>query len=444
VPELATFTGWGRTAPVVARPVRVDASAVAAALRTGGPRGTIARGLGRSYGDAAQNSGGQVLLPIDGEPRLEGSDVVVPAGVSLHRLMRFLLRAGRFLPVTPGTRFVSVGGAIACDVHGKSHHVAGTFGAHVVSFDLVTPDGTHRTVTPEESPDLFWATTGGMGLTGVITSARLRTIPLETGWVRVTTERFSDLGSLMAAMRASDADHTYSVAWLDTVSGGPRLGRAVLTRGEHATRDELTGRAARTPYVLPAEPRLAVPSWVPARLVSRSSARAFNELWYRKAPAHRSGELQTLAAFFHPLDGVARWNRVYGPHGFVQYQLVVPDDAQEVVGRIVGRLAQGGHPSFLSVLKRFGAANPGLLSFPMAGWTLAVDLPASPSLASVLDELDDLVVAAGGRVYLAKDSRLPADRLAAMYPELEEFRALRRTLDPDRRLNSDLARRLEL
>jgi decaprenylphospho-beta-D-ribofuranose 2-oxidase len=444
VPEPATFTGWGRTAPVVAHPVRVDASEVAAVLRAGGSRGTIARGLGRSYGDAAQNSGGQVLLPLEGEPRMEGAHVVVPAGVSLHQLMGFLVRTGRFLPVTPGTRFVSVGGAIACDVHGKSHHVAGSFGAHVVSFDLVTPDGNLRRVTPEGSPELFWATTGGMGLTGVITSATLRTMAIESGWVSVTTERFPDLGSVMAAMGESDADHTYSVAWLDTLTRGSRLGRAVLTRGEHATREELTGRAARMPYPAPTEPRLAAPAQVPSRLVSRPSVRLFNELWFRKAPARRSGELQTLAAFFHPLDGVAHWNRVYGPHGFVQYQFVVPDEAREVVRRVVARLADGGHPSFLSVLKRFGAANPGPLSFPMAGWTLAVDLPASPSLAPVLDELDDLVADAGGRVYLAKDSRLPAYRVAAMYPRVEEFRKLRRTLDPDRRLASDLARRLEL
>jgi decaprenylphospho-beta-D-ribofuranose 2-oxidase len=419
-------------------------------LRGAGPRGMIARGLGRSYGDAAQNSGGQVLLAMDGEPHLEGDRVVAAGGSSLHDLMRFLLPRGRFLPVTPGTRYVSVAGAIACDVHGKSHHVTGTFGANIDGFDLVTPDGVTRTVTPATDPELFWATVGGMGLTGVITSATLRTIAVPTGWVDVTTDRFDDLDTLMAAMREGDDAWPYSVAWVDTLSsGGPRgrsggLGRSVLTRGEHAGLGRLDARRARTPYPLPGDPRLGAPRGVPSGLVSRASVRAFNELWFRKAPRHRSGELQTLATFFHPLDGVADWNRLYGPAGFVQYQLVVPDDAGDVVRDAVARLAASGHASFLAVLKRFGPANEGLLSFPVAGWTLALDLPARPDLGTLLDRLDDAVVEAGGRVYLAKDSRLRADRFAAMYPRREEFARVRDRVDPGRVLSSDLARRLDL
>ena len=451
MPSGSTFHGWGRTARAVADAVEVDGPGVAAALLTGGPRGTIARGLGRSYGDAAQNSGGQVLLPLRGrEPRMEDANVVVAAGCSLHELMGFLLPRGRFLPVVPGTRYVSVGGAIASDVHGKSHHVVGGFGAHVVSMELVTPDGVVHRVSPETSPELFWGTVGGMGLTGVVLEATLRTIPVESGWVTVTTERFGDLDDVMAAMREADARCTYSVAWLDTLSQGARgsrgrhLGRSVLTTGEHARRAELAGRAEAQPFPLPGHPRVAVPHGVPPGLVNRSSVRVLNELWFRKAPVRRDAELQTLSTFFHPLDGIAGWNRLYGPRGFLQYQLVVPDEAGVVVREVVQRLADGGHPSFLSVLKRLGAADPSPLSFAMPGWTLAVDLPASPSLASLLDRLDDLVVEAGGRIYLAKDSRLPARRLAAMYPRLEEFRSLRRVVDPGRRLMSDLARRLDL
>jgi decaprenylphospho-beta-D-ribofuranose 2-oxidase len=413
-------------------------------LRGAGPRGVIARGLGRSYGDAAQNSGGEVLLPIAGEPRLEGDRVVAAAGTSLHDLMRILLPHGRFLPVTPGTRYVSVAGAIACDVHGKSHHVTGTFGAHVDSVDLVTADGETRVVGPAADPELFWATVGGMGLTGVITAATLRTIPVETGWASVTTDRYDDLGSLMAAMREGDDDWTYSVAWVDTLSAGRSAGRSVLTRGEHATLAELDARRARTPYPLPGGPRLSAPPGVPSGLVSRASVRAFNELWFRRAPRHRSGELQTLAAFFHPLDGVADWNRLYGPAGFLQYQLVVPDDADQVVRDAVASIAASGHPSFLAVLKRFGPAGDGMLSFPLAGWTLALDLPARPGLAALLDRLDAAVVEAGGRIYLAKDSRLRADRFAAMYPRREEFARVRDRVDPGRVLTSDLSRRLDL
>jgi decaprenylphospho-beta-D-ribofuranose 2-oxidase len=404
----------------------------------------VARGLGRSYGDAAQNAGGVVLLPLTGAVRRDGDHVVAPAGTSLHDLMRLLLPSGRFLPVTPGTRYVTVGGALACDVHGKSHHQTGTFGAHVVSAELVTPDGAVHVVGPDDDPELFWATAGGMGLTGVLTSATLRTIPVESGWISVDTDRYDDLATLMSAMRESDATTTYSVAWVDTVSRGRALGRSVLTRGEHARTDELTGRAAGTPYPLPGDPRVAAPPVVPLGLVSHASVRAFNELWFRKAPRHRTGELQTIAQFFHPLDGVAGWNRLYGPSGFVQYQLVVPDGAEDVVRDLVRTLADSGHASFLAVLKRFGPANDGLLSFPMAGWTLALDLPVRPGLGVLLDRFDAQVVEAGGRIYLAKDARLRADRMAAMYPRLEEFARVRDRVDPGRILTSDLARRLGL
>ncbi|MBO0846851.1 MAG: FAD-binding oxidoreductase, partial [Nocardioides sp.] len=217
---LHELRGWGRTAPVMSMTVPATADQVPALLRTAGPRGVTARGLGRSYGDAAQNAGGSVLLPITGPTRIEGDHVVAAAGTSLHDLIRALLACGRFLPVTPGTRYVTVGGAIACDVHGKSHHRVGTFGAHVRYADLVTPDGETHRIGPEDEPELFWATLGGMGLTGVVTSAALRTIPVETGWMRVDTGRYGDLGTLMAAMRESDDDWTYSVAWVDTVSGG--------------------------------------------------------------------------------------------------------------------------------------------------------------------------------------------------------------------------------
>lgn len=438
-----SFSGWGRTAAVHATPWHTDAAHVADALARAGPRGTIARGLGRSYGDAAQNSGGQVLLRLTGDLRMSGDDVVASAGTSLHEVMRFLLPRGRFVPVTPGTRFVTVGGAIACDVHGKSHHATGTFGANLASFDLVTPDGASHTVTPDDDPDLFWGTVGGMGLTGIITSATLRTVPVETGWVSATTQRFTDLDQVMAVMREADDRWTYSVAWLDTLSRGRHLGRSVLSRGEHATAAQVTA-AGRERLPLPGGPRLSVPPFVPSGLVSRPTVRAFNEAWFRRSPRLREGELQTLATFFHPLDGVADWNRLYGRAGFVQYQFVVPDAAHEVVRRVVARFADGSHASFLAVLKRFGPANPGVLSFPMAGWTLALDLPARPGLAPFLDGLDDLVLEAGGRVYLAKDARLRADRFAAMYPRLGEFRALRERLDPGRILTSDLARRLDL
>jgi decaprenylphospho-beta-D-ribofuranose 2-oxidase len=430
----------------VGHPVRTDVGGVAAVVRGAGPRGLIARGLGRSYGDPAQNAGGEVLLPLPteiGAPAADGT-VRVSAGASLHDLMVTLLPHGRFVPVTPGTRYVTVGGAIACDVHGKSHHRVGSFGDQVVSLDLVLASGERRTVGPDHDTDLFWATVGGLGLTGVVTGATLRTIPVETGYAEVTTQRLPDIDSVLDEMRASDDDYAYSVAWIDTLARGRALGRSVLSRGDHATRDRLTGRAAAHPLVGPRAPRIAVPVQPPVNLVSRVGVRAFNELWFRRAPRHRTGEIQSLSAFFHPLDGVSDWNLAYGPHGFVQYQFVVPDHEDAALVRILERIAEAGLPCFLAVLKRFGPGNPAPLSFPMAGWTLAYDVPASPGLAPLLDELDRAVVDAGGRVYLAKDSRLAPATLRAMYPRLEDFRAVRDRVDPDHVFRSDLSRRLAI
>lgn len=441
------LSGWGRTAPSAARVRRhAGPGAVAELMRDAGPRGLIARWLGRSYGDPAQNAGGVVLAPLPAvidEPAADGT-VRVSAGTSLHDLMRFLLPRGRFVPVTPGTRYVTIGGAIACDVHGKSHHVTGSFGDQVVSLDLVLPDGTLRTAGPEQGPELYWATVGGMGLTGVIVSAVLRTIAVETGYLDVTTQRLPDLDAVLAEMAGSDDDFTYSVAWIDTEARGGSLGRSVLSRGEHATRDQLSGAAARHPLAVPAAPRLTVPFAPPFSLVTGPTVRAFNEAWFRKAPQFREGEIQSVSAFFHPLDGVAHWNRLYGPHGFLQYQFVVPEDRADVVRRILEQVAGDRHTTFLAVLKRFGPGGSGWLSFPTAGWTLAVDAPTRPGLVGLLAHLDEQVAAAGGRIYLAKDARLRPELMATMYPRLPEFRELRERLDPHHRLQSDLSRRLNL
>ncbi len=441
-----SLTGWGRTAPSVATLHRVSEREVGARVRAAGPRGVLPRGLGRSYGDAAQNAGGEVLLlDPDGAVRVDADAALVDvgAGVSLDRLIRVLLPLGLFVPVTPGTRQVTVGGAIACDIHGKNHHVDGTFGRHVVDLDLVTADGRVRRVSPEGTPELFWGTVGGMGLTGMVLSARLRLKRVETSRMRVDTDRAGSLDEALALMAGDDA-YTYSVAWIDLVARGRSLGRSVLTRGEHARLDELPARRTASALAFDARERLRAPRWAPSGLMNRWSVRAFNEAWFRKAPRRRRGEIQDLATFFHPLDGVGGWNSLYGRRGLMQYQFVVPLHATEALREAVDRISVAGHASFLAVLKRFGPGNDGLLSFPAEGWTLALDLPASPALSSLFDALDDVVVAAGGRVYLAKDARTSGATLARMYPRLEEFRKLRREIDPDQVFRSDLARRLDL
>jgi len=337
-----------------------------------------------------------------------------------------------------------VGGAIAADIHGKNHHHVGSFCDHVVSVRLALPDGSVVEVSPQRDPELFWATAGGMGLTGLVVEATFRCPRIETSQLLVDTDRSDDLDGLMALMDAGDADYDYSVAFVDLMARGRGTGRGVLTRGRFARADEVPGdEAARRRY----EPLVigAAPPGMPSGLVNRLSVTAFNELYYRRAPRRRRDELQAVATFFHPLDMVDRWNRMYGPRGFLQWQYVVPFGAEDVVRHTVERLHSSGTTTFVAVLKRFGAANPGPLSFPAPGWTLAVDIPVGhPRLGRLLDEMDLAVVAAGGRIYLAKDSRVRPDLLGDMYPRLDQWRAVRDRVDPDHRLRSDLARRLGL
>jgi decaprenylphospho-beta-D-ribofuranose 2-oxidase len=355
------------------------------------------------------------------------------------------LPAGWFVPVSPGTRQVTVGGAIAADVHGKNHHVAGSFASHVTSFDLVLPGGELRTVTRDGDPSLFWATAGGMGLTGLIVRATVRLTRVATSRLRVDTVRTADIDETMAVLAAHDKAHSYTVAWSDSLARGSRLGRSVVTSGDFAELADLPPDGRADPFAFRPGTRVSLPPGWPPGLVNRYTVAAANEAWYRRAPRSRRDELQTIGQFFHPLDGIGSWNRVYGPNGFRQYQYVVPFGAEAAVRRSLEMVAAARGPSFVTVLKRFGPADPGMLSFPLPGWTLALDFPARHrGLAALLGALDRLVIDAGGRVYLAKDSRVPASALARMYPRLPEFAELREQIDPERRLVSDLSRRLGL
>jgi len=443
------LSGWGgatRTSAAVVEPRNTEE--VAGVMRQPPRRGVIARGLGRGYGDAAQNAGGTVLLAtaLDRISEVDPTTgtVTVGAGASLDTLMRRLVPRGWFLPVVPGTRWVTVGGAIAADIHGKNHHREGTLAAHLVRLRLETPTGAHE-LSPTAGRELYWATTGGMGLTGVVTEATLWLRPVTSAWIRRDTERAEHLDDLLARLSEGDAAFEYSVAWLDLLAVGRKLGRGVLTRGQHASVDDLP--AARRTDALRFAPatHLAAPPAVPPHLLTPVSIRAFNELWFRRAPRQERGRMVPLASFFQPLDGIRGWNRLYGPAGFVQYQFVVPVGAEGVLRSVIQRLAAAHTPSFLAVLKRFGAANPAPLSFPLAGWTLALDIPARvPGLGAVLDACDELIAGAGGRVYLAKDSRLRPELLEAMYPRLGAWRRTREAVDPERLLQSDLDRRLDL
>jgi decaprenylphospho-beta-D-ribofuranose 2-oxidase len=444
------LTGWGRIAPAVAElaePARADQ--VASLLADASRPGLIARGLGRSYNDAAQLDGGMVIstLGLNKIIKLDRKSglVTCEAGVSLEQLMRVGLPAGWFVPVSPGTRQVTVGGAIAADVHGKNHHVAGSFAQHVRWFDLLLPGGAERRVTPADEPELFWATAGGMGLTGVILRAEVQLKSVETARLRVETVRTADIDAAMAYLQATDARFGYTVAWLDCLATGANLGRSVITSGDFATRAELGAADRSDPLSFRPAARIGAPPGWPRGLINRYTVGLANEAWYRKAPRRREGEIQSIGQFFHPLDGIRNWNRIYGPAGFRQYQYAVPTGQDDTVRRTVQLISAARAPSFVTVLKRFGPASPGYLSFPIEGWTLALDFPArTAGLDGLLRRLDELVVEAGGRVYLAKDSRAGAEMVAAMYPRLGELRDLRKRIDPAGLLSSDLARRIGL
>ena len=448
-PETRTLSGWGRTNPVTSQVVQPSSmEQLRQLIRLSPPKSLIARGLGRSYGDAAQLADGKVIeLPALNRIELyPGSGTVkAGAGVSLDQILRMIVPAGFFLPVTPGTRNVTVGGAIAADVHGKNHHVDGSFGNHVQRLLLVDGKGELRELTPSgrgnpKEAEFFWATIGGMGLTGVIVEATISLIPITSSLISVDTSRYGDLKSLMAAMVEADSRYRYSVAWVDSLNA---KGRGVLTCGDHAPAETLPKNKQTDPLFYDPRALASAPAFLPRGLLNKLTVRAFNEAWYRKAPRHRVGELQEIAAFFHPLDGVQDWNRIYGPTGFLQYQFAVPDEAAHLVPRTLEALRNVGAPSFLTVLKRFGDSNPSPLSFPIPGWTLAADVPAAvPGLLEVLNQLDDEVATAGGRLYMAKDSRQKSIHFKRSYLLLSKWE---KTINHDRTRNifmSDLGKRL--
>ncbi len=442
------LSGFARTAPTRATVWTPDSvKAVENHLGDTFDRGVVARGLGRSYGDAAQNAGGHVLdataldriLDLD----LDAGTVTCDPGVTLATLMQVLIPLGWFPTVIPGTRFVTVGGAIASDIHGKFR--LGSFADFVEAATLATPAGEVLAISDDDAAgrDAWWATAGGMGLTGVVTRATLRLHPIETAWMQVDTERCADVDDCMSRMLATDDRYRYSVAWIDTMAKGGALGRSVLERGDHARLSSLDAKHARRARDYAPRVSIELPTWMPNGLINGLSIKAFNELWFRKAPKEHRDEIRSIVGFFHPLDAVLGWNHVYGSRGLLQYQFVVPYGAERVVRVALERFAATGAPSFLAVLKRFESENAGHLSFPMPGWTLAIDVPTGiDGLSAMLDDLDDLVIEAGGRVYLAKDSRLSGSRLAAMYPRLEEWRDVQARLDPNGTMQSDLDHRL--
>ncbi len=436
-PSFAVVRGWGGGPGAKVSLVRPDSVAALRSAVEFAAGGAIARGKGRSYGDAAQLSGGLVLdttrlrqLELDSERGV----VTAHAGATIGDLLDVLVPAGWMVPVVPGTQHVTVGGAIASDIHGKNHGVAGTFGSHVESISLLTSTAELVELLPGSPDRVFEATLGGMGLTGVIVSARIRLHAVGGPLVSVDTDRIDSLDAALAALATPGGAHR--VAWLDLLSRRPV--RGIVTRAEHAD-------ASRTDADPTVRARATVPRRWPEGLLRPPAVGAFNALRYRTAPRRERGRLESIGRHMFPLDSLDAWPRLYGPPGLLQYQLVVPGGSERVLEVLIERLRRAHVPCYLAVLKDFGPANSSPLSFPLEGWTLTLDLPrAAPGIGPLLDGFDLLVAEAGGRVYLTKDARLRPEALRAMYPRLDEWRSIRDLADPERRWCSDLARRTGL
>ncbi|HEY1588109.1 MAG TPA: FAD-binding oxidoreductase [Rhodanobacter sp.] len=379
-------------------------------------------GNGRSYGDSCLNAGNTVLRTrgLDHFIAFDTASGVLEceAGLLLSQILDLVVPQGWFVPVTPGTRFVTIGGAIANDVHGKNHHRAGNFGRHVLELELLRSDGNRRICSRNENPEWFAATIGGLGLTGLITRARIQLRRIAGPWMSTEVHRFDNLAGFFRLSEQSDRDYEYTVAWIDCVARGKALGRGLFTRANHAP-----AHPDRRPTA-PAS-RLRMPFTPPLSLVNQLTLRSFNALYYnrqRRPVVHATTHYEP---HFYPLDGIGEWNRIYGPRGFMQYQCVVPPvDADRRIAQLLEVIAASGSGSFLAVLKQFGnLASPGMLSFPRPGTTLALDFPNQGTRTlTLLDRLDDVVAAAGGAVYPAKDARMSGAHFRQYFPVWESFR----------------------
>ncbi|BBO81289.1 FAD-linked oxidase [Desulfosarcina ovata subsp. sediminis] len=408
----------------------------------------IARGYGRSYGDAAVNSYGHVLKQCYRNRFLkfdeESGKLICEAGVSLSEIITVFLPRGWFLPTTPGTKFVSVGGAIAADVHGKNHHVDGSWGTFVHSFELLLPNGEVKHCSRIENKDLFRSTIGGMGLTGIILTAEIQLVPVEAAWVKVDYKRTKDLNDTFATFAEDAAKYRYSVAWIDCVSKGKNMGRSVCMFGNDTDRNEVPDLYRRKPLSVPTKRKKTVlfdfPNWV----LNPFSTKVFNSIYYDSN--RNCTKVVDYDSFFYPLDSILNWNRIYGKRGFVQYQAFLPpNNAERGYRRILERITNAGFASFLAVFKSCGPGREGLLSFLDEGYTLALDLPnTGENLRALSNELDKIVVKNEGRLYLAKDALTDSTSFAEMYPQLPEFKEIKNRIDPRNQIISEQARRLKI
>ena len=445
--NLQRLAGWGNFRPDLARLVMApNLRALQATLSHDTSSNFIARGLGRSYGDSAVNYVGAVLCQTPRNRFLDFDShsglLTCEAGVSLAEIIECFLYRGWFLPTTPGTKHITVGGAIAADVHGKNHHGEGSWGNFVTRFRLLTADGTVRECSRSENQEVFHATLGGMGLTGIILDASIQLTPVSTAFVHVHQRRSRNLEETLDMLTETEASYRYSVAWIDCLSRGKHLGRSVVMLGNDAEVDQLPKNRRQDACRLPRRRGWAVPCYFPRWVLNPWSIKAFNCLYYH---THRQADLIVdFDRFFYPLDSIRYWNRIYGRPGFVQYQALFPKEtSQQGMRKLMDVITESGQGSFLAVLKSSGAANEGTLSYLFKGHTLALDFPYRGIRTEKLcARLDQILLEYGGRVYLAKDALVSREAFEKMYPQLDAFKQVKAALDPDQRFRSAQSDRL--
>lgn len=436
--------GWGRSLSSFTYVMECDSAGFDALLDLKTERGIIARGLGRSYGDSSLNSGGFSLgfsslknLCIDGKNGI----ATVASGVTISELEQKSLSLGYFPFVVPGTGSVTIGGAIASDIHGKSHHKVGSFSEYLIEVKLLKANGSQVIIRPDdETSELFWATVGGMGLTGLILEAKIRLRKVESAYVTVQESRVKNLDSMLSTLIQFNDKYLYTVAWIDL--SGKFKGRGIVAGANHSEIQELNRRKKARIHSSLARRSFTLPFFFRISLVNTAAIKAFNKAWFYKPQGPR---IQHVEKFMHPLDVVSNWNIVYGKKGFVQYQFVVPLDKITVLHEVLKELKKANSPSFLSVLKSLGNESQGHLGFPMRGWTLAIDLPlGNRNLKNLFHEMDRIVINAGGRFYIAKDSRMNSMDLPTMYQNLDKWKKIKSEADPLNLWQSDQGRRLGL
>jgi len=383
----------------------------------------VPRGLGRCYGDSALQKHILSTLKLNHFLAFDEQNGILhcEAGVSFDEILKTFVPKGWFLPVTPGTKFVTCGGALASDVHGKNHHKEGTFSDHVLFFHLILPNGEKVKCSKTENTDLFQLTCGGMGLTGIITDICFRLKKIETAYIRQENIKAANLDEVIRLFEESE-NWTYSVAWIDCLSKGKHLGRSILMRGENASWNDLNTAQKKQPLKIHQEGKLTVPFYFPSFVLNSFTVKAFNFLYYHKQFPKKVQHIVHYDTFFYPLDAIHQWNRIYGKNGFTQYQFVIPrQNGREALIDLISHISKKKMGSFLTVLKLFGKQNENYIRFPMEGWTLAMDFKIQPSLWKFLDEMDQLVLKYGGRVYLTKDVRMKPEFLLSSYPQAQQF-----------------------